>query len=127
MHKNEKILKAIKPSRWEFLVWYLIGILTIWFIIGIVFIIMAELLRGANTYYITSKRVIHEYTLLSRKTSSASYDKIQDLHTSQNIIERIIGIGTIHINTAGTHFVEIAFKGVSEPFSVKRMIDAKVK
>ena len=127
IHKNEKIIKTIKPSRWTYLSAYLIGILTFWFFLGIIFIVIAELLRRANTYYITSKRLIHEYTLLSRKTSSTSYDKIQDLHTTQNIIERIVGIGTIHINTAGTHFIEIKFKGVPDPFSVKRMIDARVK
>lgn len=146
MHKDEKILKTLKPSRWAYLdyyisgiiiliigyyfqslfrfLYYISGIITLLFLIlGIVFIILAEVLRKANTYYITEKRVIHEFTFLSRKISSAGYDKIQDLHFTQGIIERLAGIGTIHINTAGTTFVEIRFKGIHNPVPVKRLIE----
>ena len=81
------------------------------------------MVRRGNTYYITNKRVIHEFTFLSRKISSTTYDKIQDIHMTQNLIERIFGIGTIHINTAGTHFIEIKFKGIKEPISIKRLVE----
>ena len=127
LHTGEKIIKELKPSRLAYLSGYALGIIFLFmFFIGILIIILTELLRRANTYYITNKRVIHEFTFLSRKISSTSYDKIQDLHMSQNIIERIFGIGTIHINTAGTHFIEIRFRGVKEPVSIKRMIEEKI-
>ena len=103
---------------------YIIGIFFIFiFFIGILIIILVELIRRGNTYYITNKRVIHEFTFLSRKISSTTYDKIQDIHMTQNLIERIFGIGTIHINTAGTHFIEIKFKGIKEPISIKRLVE----
>lgn len=69
----------------------------------------------------TDKRVIHEYRLVTRKVSSAFYSKIQDLQFTQNIFERIMGIGTVHINTAGGAEVEIAFKGITP--NVKRIIE----
>jgi uncharacterized membrane protein YdbT with pleckstrin-like domain len=93
--------------------------------LGILIIIFTELIRRANTFYITDKRVIREFTFLSRKISSTTYDKIQDIHMTQGITERIIGIGTIHINTAGTTFIGLIFKGISNPISVKRMIEEK--
>jgi len=145
---HERIIKVLKPSRWIFLGWYLLGMLIIlstWIgsafidsvpividdysiiavpmvVIGIIVIISAEILRGANRYYITTTRIMHEYSLFSRKRSSATYRHIQDLHATQGILERLIGIGTLHINTAGTHLTEITFKGVPKPFYVKRMI-----
>ncbi len=127
MHKGEKIIKEMTPSRWSYFYFYLIGILTIIiFGLGIVIIIITELVRKGNKFYITDKRVIHEFTFLSRKISSALYEKIQDLHFTQNMIERVVGIGTVHINTAGTTFIEIKFKGVQNPVSVKRMIEEKM-
>lgn len=87
---------------------------------------MIELVRRGNTYYITSKRLIHEYTFIVRKISYVTYDKIQDLHLTQSFLERIVGIGTIHVDTAGTTFIELIFKGISNPFSIKRLIEKRI-
>lgn len=125
LHTGEKILKELKPSRWYYLGGYILGFLLIFaYFIGVLIIILIEFVRRGNSYYITNKRAIHEFTFLSRKISSTTYDKIQDLHMTQNIIERLVGIGTIHINTAGTHFIEIKFKGVKEPISIKRLLES---
>lgn|SRR3989344_3280130 len=127
MHKGEKILKTLKPSPWAYFGWYFLGVILLFaFFSGIIIIILAELVRRGNTYYITDKRVIHEFTFLSRKISSCTYDKIQDIHLTQSLVERIVGVGTVHINTAGTHFIEIRFRGVKEPVSIKRMIEEKI-
>lgn len=127
MHKEDKILKEIKPSYWAFLLWYIIGIVLLPFLgIGLIVIIVALLIRKGTTFYITDKRVIYELTFLSRQISSATYDKIQDLHFTQGILGRIVGIGTIHINTAGTSFIEIKFSGVEDPVSVKRAIEEQM-
>ena len=127
MHRGEKILKEMTPSRWAYLGFYLFGAILIVFMgIGLLIIIITELVRRGNKYYVTDKRVMHDFTFLSRKVSSAMYEKIQDIHFTQGIIERIVGIGTIHINTAGTTFIEIKFKGVENPVSVKRIIEDKM-
>ncbi|MDP3728230.1 MAG: PH domain-containing protein [bacterium] len=125
MHMGEKIEKEFSPSPWEYLGWYILGgfLLFAWIIPGVIVILIAEGIRRGNKYYITNKRVIHQFTFLSRKTSSAQFDKLQDVHFTQNIIERIFGIGKVHMNTAGTHLVEIVFKGVQNPVNVKRMVE----
>ena len=125
MHKGEKIEKEFSPSPWEYLGWYILGgfFLFAFIIPGVIIILIAEGVRRGNKYYITNKRVIHQFTFLSRKTSSTQFDKLQDVHFTQNIIERIFGIGKVHMNTAGTHLVEIVFKGVQNPVNVKRMVE----
>lgn len=127
LHNGEKIEKMFGVHPIAYLGLYIVGAilcLTIFFaIIGIPLIVISEFYRRGNTYYLTNKRVIHQFTFLSRQTSSALYGKIQDIHFTQNLIERIFGIGKVHINTAGTIVIEIIFKGVQDPVNVKRMIE----
>lgn len=146
IHKGEKILKTLKPSRWAYFRGHFFGVLLliagliaiamfagIVNFIGIVVVVLAiiiliinEMIRKANTFYITNERLIHEFAFLSRKISSTTYDRIQDLHIIQSITDRIVGIGTIHINTAGTHFIEIKFFNISKPVAIKRFIEGKL-
>ena len=126
LYRNEKLIKVLKPSRWAYFWWYFLGGITTFYVVGLFILILTELIRRANAFYLTDKRIIHEYDFLARKISSVPYDKIQDLHMSQGLIERIVGIGTIHIDSAGTSFIELTFKGVARPISVKRMIEEKM-
>jgi len=128
IHKDEKIEKEFSPHPWEYLIHYIIGGFFLFFgiagvILGAIYILVIEGIRRGNKYYITNERVIHQFTFLSRKTSSCLYNKIQDVHFTQTLIERIFGIGKVHINTAGTHIVEIVFKGIKNPVNVKRMVE----
>lgn len=131
LHKGEKVIKQINPSRWAYFSWYLLGALFLIplitlssvSVLGLVIIFVTELVRRATAYYVTDRRVIYEYQFLSRKTSSAMYEKIQDLHFTQGLVEKSFGVGTLHINTAGTTFVEIQFRGIENPVAVKRMIE----
>ena len=113
MHAGEKIIKTLKPSPWGYFWGYVAGvvwILILWELywglvvflgwIGVVIILLTELSRRGTTYYVTNKRVIYEFTLLVRKITSTVYGRIQDLHTTQGIIDRIVGTGKIWINTA---------------------------
>lgn len=130
LHKGEKIKKEISPHPLVNTIHYIIGgilILSIaGAIIGIPWIILAELIRRGNKYYITNKRVIHEYTFLSRKISSTNFNKIQDIHFTQGILQRLFKLGTIHINTAGTNLIEIKFKGVKYPWKIKKLIEEQI-
>ena len=54
------------------------------------------------------------------------YNKLQDVHFTQGLIERMLGIGKIHLNTAGTHMMEIVFKGVKNPIKIKRLIESNM-
>lgn len=132
LHKGEKIEKQFSPHPLAYFGHYVFGgILTLATIFllgipGIIYIVIVELIRRGNKYYITNERIIHEFTFLTRKISSALYNKIQDLYFTQGILGRIFGIGTIHINTAGTHLIEIKFKGIPNPMAVKRSIEHKM-
>lgn len=131
LHEGEKIVLETHPHRWVYAKWYAFGVLLLFTLYGIVIgmpylalgallgflvILIVGLLRRANKYYLTTKRVIHEYRLITGKISSTFYNKIQDIHFTQNPFERILGIGTIYVNTSGTDNIEITLTGVTPEF-----------
>ncbi len=72
--------------------------------------------------------VVEQYTILlrkgiwSREHASASFDKIIDFRVYQNIGERILGYGTLFVNTASEH--DLYLSGVRYPQQVKEMLMA---
>ena len=132
LHKGEKVEKQAVPDVWAYFPHWVIGgflgLITIFILAvpGIIYVIIANLVRKGNKYYITNKRSIHEFTFLSRKISWTSYDKIQDVHLTQSLIERMFNIGTIHMNTAGSNRIEVVFKGVKHPRAIKNYIDKHI-
>lgn len=131
LHEGEKIVLETHPHRWVYASWYAVGVILLFSIygisigvpylafgalLGLLVIFIAGLLRRANKYYLTNKRVIHEYRFITRKVSSTFYNKIQDIHFTQNLFERLLGIGTVHVNTSGTDEIEITLNGVTPEF-----------
>lgn len=95
------------------------------FTLGPLLVGFAELIRAAHTYYITDKRIIEGFSFLSRRFASTQYSRIQNIEMKQSLIERVVGIGDLEIHTAGYAAgsrPEIAFRGVKNPFQVKKII-----
>ena len=126
LHAGEKISKEFSMHPLDSFSTYVIGGILILIVIGIPLIIVSELMRRGHKYYLTNERIIHQYVFLSKKTSTVFYDKVQDVRLTQGLIERIFGLGKIHVNTAGTHTTEIVFKGVKNPAEIKRIIERHV-
>jgi len=130
LNKDERIEKQITPHPLSYLGYYILGGILIFAtfitifapLIGVSLIIIAELIRRGNKYYITNKSVTHEFNFIIRKTSSVSYNKIQDLHLIQGLLERMFNLGTIHINTAGTPTIEIKLSGIQNLLSIEGLI-----
>ena len=74
-------------------------------------------LRRSYHYYITNERVIFQGGIILRQLKNVPYHKITDVSIFQNIIERVLGISTLNVHTAGTgmQIPEIRFVGLIEP------------
>ena len=57
----------------------------------------------------------------------ADFDKIQDMSVEQGIIDRVLGIGKLKINTAGSPNSEIVFSGIKNPEEIEDLIRKKLK
>jgi len=53
-------------------------------------------------YRFTDEGVHMGYGILFRREMQLTYDRMQDIHLSQNIVERWLGIGTLTVQTAGS-------------------------
>lgn len=125
--RGEKAVRTFHPSFWNYWGWYLAALLCIItllpFLLGILIIIWKELERRSTTYTITDKRVIKEVGILGKSTSSTIYQKITDVSSSQSFIQRMLGIGTVYINTAGGEGPEIIMRGIGDMPGVKKTIE----
>lgn len=120
---GEKVEWAGGPSFLIYIPAYVICLFLFIFLIGIPLLIYCELNRRGHKFIVTNKRVMHHYSLISRSTSSARYDNIQDIHMKQGIIGRIFGISTLLVNTAGSSVIEISFFGLNDATTVKKAIE----
>ena len=121
--KGEKIIKELNPSRGGFFWGYVVAFIFLGtIIIPLAIILFIEIGVKANKYYVTNKRVIHEYKFLSRRLTSAQKKNITDVTLKQGVIDRMFGIGTLEINTAGSGNKEIIFKHISNPSKIKAKI-----
>lgn len=46
--------------------------------------------------------------IISKKTVVISYEKITDIYVTRDFIDVLVGTGSIHINTAGTAYMELS-------------------
>lgn len=101
------------------------------FLFSLGVILLVELFKAINTYYITDKRVIQEYRFLIRRVVSCDHFKIQNINAIQGIIERIVDIGNLEFQTAGwgqSDSAEISFLGIKKPMETRNIVnEAKIK
>mgnify|MGYP001590441348 CR=1 FL=1 len=76
-------------------------------------------------YMITTQRVYIEEGIISKKMNEISFDKINDLVLSQNIIQRLVGSGNILILTASGKPTVI--KDIEQPHEFKSAISDMIQ
>lgn len=72
---------------------------------------------------ITNKRSIERVGLFSKFTSEILHDDIRNIQVTQSFKERMLGIGTIGISSAGQDGVEIVVKDIRSPDKIREVID----
>ncbi|MFT3710514.1 MAG: PH domain-containing protein [Archangium sp.] len=68
------------------------------------------------------------YGILFRREMQLTYARMQDIHLSQNILERWLGIGTVTVQTAGSgESGNLAIVGVSDFEGIRDYLYAKMR
>lgn len=132
---EENIIKKFHPHPLRFLGFYvggfMLALLSFYFSkalsgLGIVIIVLGEVCRRAETFYITDLGVSREYKFLSTSRQFAEYRRIQNVEVQQSFIENIFGIGHVHFDTAGANKTEVNFHGVAHPYSIDKIVRGKM-
>jgi membrane protein YdbS with pleckstrin-like domain len=66
-------------------------------------------------YTLDEEGVSASWGILFRREVHLTYKRIQDIHVKRNFVERLLGIGTVEVQTAsGSASSELAFEGMRE-------------
>lgn len=135
MKKTEEFEKTIResnPSVWSYFYWHLSSLILMMFLIrfeimgifaALIPTIIAELMRRATVYRITTKKIHRIYNFVSRDETYTTYSKIQNVTLKQTFLDKDLNIGTLEFDTAGTHSRMIIFKDVPNPLSFKHDVE----
>ncbi|MFY9488499.1 MAG: PH domain-containing protein [Solirubrobacterales bacterium] len=80
--------------------------------------------RLATRYVITSERLHIRRGILSKHVQQTSIDRVQNVNTSQSPLERLLQVGKVDFDTAGTDDSDFVFDDVADPDEVVAAVDA---
>jgi uncharacterized membrane protein YdbT with pleckstrin-like domain len=95
-----------------------------------VFVVLAALVvlagfikRMATRYVITTERLHIRRGILSKRVQQTSIDRVQNVNTDQTLLDRVLRVGTVDFDTAGTDDSDFVFADVADPDTVVAAVD----
>jgi uncharacterized membrane protein YdbT with pleckstrin-like domain len=146
LHPGEAIIYEGHPSWRSILAYYLKGLLGalvvaaigfaldgIGLAIGLFLLVEALVLaagfirRFATVYTITTQRLRIKHGIIARHVQQTDIDRVQNVNTNQSVLERMLQVGTVDFDTAGTGDSDFKFSGVEDPQEVVAAVDRAQK
>jgi uncharacterized membrane protein YdbT with pleckstrin-like domain len=148
LHEGETVLFEGRPSWRSILGFYVVGVLiaaavgavvalidstgtgvAVAVAIAAVVVVAGYLRRFSTRYAISDERLWIKHGLLARRTQETRLARVQNVNTDQSLLDRMLQVGTVDFDTAGTDAPEadFAFRGVSDPAGVAQTVDAAIR
>ena len=89
---------------------------------GLSIIWWANLDKKNTVFTVTSRRVMAKRGIMSKSTQEVTMKDIRTINFTQGILERIYGLGTVQICSAGTGNIDVQFAGIPNAQRVKDII-----
>src|SRR4029078_8961710 len=87
-------------------------------------IVLVGFFRGISTRYtITNQRLRIERGLLSKHVQQTRIERVQNVNTNQTLVSRMLRVGSVDFDTAGTDDSDFTFIGVGNPHEVVEAVD----
>jgi uncharacterized membrane protein YdbT with pleckstrin-like domain len=142
LHPGERIVFEGRPIWRSILSFYItgfIGSLVIGVIVAlvvstgvgvVVFLVLfaIDVLAGfikriSTRYTITTQRLRIERGLLAKHVQQTRIERVQNVNTNQTFVSRLLHVGTVDFDTAGTDDSDFTFVGVGNPHEVVEAVD----
>jgi uncharacterized membrane protein YdbT with pleckstrin-like domain len=142
LHPGEQILFEGHPSWRGVLGFYIKGLLLaivvgviVWFAashgagIGALVAVFALVIlagfikRMATTYTITSERLHIRRGILAKNIQQTSIDRVQNVNAHQSVLDRVLRVGKVDFDTAGTDDSDFVFTDIASPDNVVTAVD----
>jgi uncharacterized membrane protein YdbT with pleckstrin-like domain len=96
----------------------------LWGLAGLALVVFVGFVKRMTTVYtITNQRLRIKRGFIARNVQQTRIDRVQNVNTDQSVIERILQVGTVDFDTAGTDDSEFKFAGVSQPEQVVAAVE----
>jgi uncharacterized membrane protein YdbT with pleckstrin-like domain len=89
----------------------------------VVVILVGLVKRIATTYTVTSRRLRIKRGILQKDTKETRLQRVQNVNTHQSFVDRILRVGKVDFDTAGTDDYEFAFVGIADPHGIAAKVD----
>jgi uncharacterized membrane protein YdbT with pleckstrin-like domain len=147
LRANERELYEGRPSWRALLSFYLLGLgiaagvvvvigvladswgtaVTIAVVIAGGTLVIGYLRRITTKYLITTQRLRIRKGLLRKHVQETRLERVQNVNYQQGVLDRILHVGTVDFDTAGTDDSEFRFDWVNDPEQVVRAVDQAVE
>jgi uncharacterized membrane protein YdbT with pleckstrin-like domain len=142
LHAGEEVIYEGHPSWRSTIAFYLKGLLVavvigviVWLITDIgpgagalavvfaVVILIGFIRRYFTVYTITNQRLRIQRGIIARHVQQTQIQRVQNVNTQQGVIQRVLQVGTVDFDTAGTGDSDFTFIGVNNPEDVVAAVD----
>src|SRR3954449_9075231 len=142
LHPGEEIVFEGRPIWRSILSFYISGLLgaavvgvlvglaagsaigvAVWLVLFAVVILVGFVRRISTRYTITNQRLLIERGLLSKHVQQTRIERVQNVNTNQTFVSRLLRVGTVDFDTAGTDDSDFTFTGVGNPHEVVEAVD----
>jgi uncharacterized membrane protein YdbT with pleckstrin-like domain len=90
-------------------------------------LVVGYLRRIGTKYLITTQRLRISRGLVRKNVQETRLERVQNVNYQQGVLDRMLGVGTVDFDTAGTDDSEFRFEWVNEPEQVVRAVDSAVE
>ena len=101
--------------KWGWVAAVVIAVLVVVLLVGFV-------KRIATTYTISTHRLHIRRGIIARRVQQTTLDRVQNVNTRQSVLERVLQVGSVDFDTAGSGDYDFTFAGVGDPEEVVRAV-----
>jgi uncharacterized membrane protein YdbT with pleckstrin-like domain len=102
--------------------WVVVAVLVVFVIV----LVAGLIKRIVTTYTITNQRLTIHQGLLSRQMHETRLERVQNVNSTQSLLERMLRVGTVDFDTAAEAGFDFKFVGVSGPREIVRTVDRAI-
>jgi uncharacterized membrane protein YdbT with pleckstrin-like domain len=89
-------------------------------------LVVGYLRRVSTKYLITTQRLRISRGLVRRSVQETRLDRVQNVNYNQSMLDRLLHVGNVDFDTAGTDDSEFRFEWVNGPETVVRAVDEAI-
>jgi uncharacterized membrane protein YdbT with pleckstrin-like domain len=95
--------------------------------IAVLTIVVGSFRRASTKYLITNQRLRISRGMVRRNVQETRLERVQNVNYEQGALDRMLGVGTVDFDTAGTDDSEFRFDWVNHPEEVVRAVDRAIE